>query len=85
MFSFIELLFNGVWALYQIKFPGTDMTIGSIAIGAVVVVISLKLLGIITGLNFSVSGFLKSVSGEEVKGGNNKKIKVSKERSGDSH
>lgn len=85
MFEFITLLFEGVWALYQIKFPGTEMSIGSIAIGAVVVVISLKLLGVMTGLNFSVSGFLKSVSGEEVKGGNNKNIKVSKERSGDTH
>lgn len=79
MFDYIGLLFENVWGLYQIPFPGFNFSIGSVVIGSLVVVISLKFLGRVTGMSFNGSGIIKTIS----KGGNNKNIKVSADRKGD--
>lgn len=79
MFEFISLLFDTVWELYQIPFPGLGISIGSVALGALTVVFSLNVLGHVTGMSFSV----KSLS--QLRGGNNKNIKVSNDRKGDTH
>lgn len=79
MFEFISLLFNTVWELYKLPFPGLDIPIGSVVLGALAVVFSLNILGNMTGMSFSV----KSLS--QVRGGNNSNIKVSEKRKGDTH
>ena len=80
VFDYIKLLFDGAWGLLGIEYPGIGLTFGAIAIGALAVTLSLRLLGHITGASFSPGRTFASLSG-----GNNKKIKVSNARKGDQH
>lgn len=78
MLDAIRTLFVSTWELFTIKWPGFEFTFGAVAVGAVAAVFSLKLLGMLLGISFSPGNFLNQLNG-----GNNKKIKISKKRAGD--
>lgn len=78
MIEFFRILFSSVWELFSIKWPGFGFSFGAVALGAVAAVFSLKVLGMILGISFSPGGFL-----DRLHGGNNRKIKINKDRRGD--
>lgn len=80
IFEYIKLLFDAVWELFQIEYPGLYISFGGIALGALCVTLSLRLLGKITGASFTPGWDFK-----RIQGGNNRNIKVSDERKGDTH
>lgn len=75
----IDTLFTGVWDLFQIEYPGLGITIAGISIGSLCVVLSFRILSTIFGMSFSPA----SILGRDRKAGNNRRIKISKERKGD--
>lgn len=82
MFEYIGLLFSSVWELYQIPFPGFSFSIGSVAVGALVAVVSLKMLGLLTGMSFDGFGIGTTLSGYG-KGWRLNQMKISAERRND--
>lgn len=76
--DFITLLFGAVYQMTGITFPGTNFTVRQIFFG---VFIGGSLIAIIRGLIGLHSG---GTSGKGIGGGNNRHIKVSDERRGDS-
>lgn len=77
-------LFSSVWELFQIEYPGTGMTFAVIGIGALVVVLSLRIITSMLGITFSPAAFF-SPGGVEGKGGNNSLMVIPENRKGDSH
>lgn len=80
-----ENLFGWVWDLFQIEYPGTGLTFAAIAIGSLVVILGLKVLGVILGFSFAPVRIAKGIKNMESSGGNNRKIKVASNRKGDTH
>lgn len=78
MFDYIGLWFQSIWTLFGINYPGFGFSIGAVCLGALAATLGLRIIGKAVGTSFSISGFASSV-----RGGNNKNIKVSKERQGD--
>jgi len=73
--DFVTVWFDAIWQLFSIKWPGFDFSIGVAFAACILVVIGLALVGKVFDLSFSASA--------KQRGGNNKKIKVSKEREKD--
>lgn len=78
MIEFISMFFEKIWELFQIPYPGFGFSVATVAIGALCAVFCFRLIGYLTGWSFSIGGWIS-----HVKGGNNKNIKVSKSRAGD--
>lgn len=78
MLDYISMWFSSVWSLFGINYPGFGFSIGAVFLGGLAATLGLRIIGKAVGTSFSISGFAHSV-----RGGNNKKIKVSKERQGD--
>lgn len=72
--EFVKVWFDAIWQLFSIKWPGFDFSIGIAFAACILVVIALSLVGKVFDLSFG---------GAKQKGGNNKRIKVSKERQND--
>lgn len=71
--EFVKVWFNAIWDLFSIKWPGFDFSIGMAFVGATLAGIGLTIVGSVFELFHPPSQ----------KGGNSKKIKVSKERKND--
>lgn len=82
VFDFISMFFSNIWRLFMIEYPGVNIPIGFILIGALVAVLGLSILGHALGFSFSPASIVRSFY-EHGKGGNNKNIKVSDKRKGD--
>lgn len=78
MVEFIKVILTGAWDMLSIQYPGFGFTFGAVALGSVAAVVSLKVLGMILGVSFAPGRILGHVAG-----GNNRKIKVSNARKGD--
>lgn len=86
VFDFISMFFSNIWRLFMIEYPGVNIPIGFILIGALVAVLGLSILGHILGFSFSPVSIVRSFyKHEQRKGGNNKNIKISSERKGDTY
>ena len=84
LFSAIQVLVSKSWSLISsIDFPGTHISLAIVMLGSALAVFSLNLLGSIFW--FSVEGDVHALGKEYQKGGNNKKIKISDSRKGDTH
>lgn len=70
---FVKGLFAGVWSLYSTPVPGFNFSVGTLMLTVLIIEIALSLIFFMLGIN----------SGGAVKGGNNRKIKISKDRRGD--
>ena len=77
MVDFISTLFNTVWDLMMIKWPGFDFPIIYAFLGAAFAVIALRL--VLSMFDISLS---TSISGA-VASGNNRKIKIANARKDD--
>lgn len=77
IFQYISVLFSAVWELFSIDFPGTNISFGAIGMGALSITLSLRLIGVLTGAHFSISGAGNSI---RMRGANNRKIKISEAR-----
>ena len=77
MYEFLSLLFNAVWDLFMIPWPGFDFPIVYAFLGVAFAVISLKL--ILTLFNVSLGSTISSFVG----GGNNRNIRTSESRKDD--
>lgn len=71
----VTTIFDGVWGLFSINWPGFDFTFGHVALAGILAHAVLTILLRTTGM--SVTGTFKT------HGGNNGHIKISKERSDD--
>lgn len=62
MLDFVKLLFDTVWKLFNIKWPGFDFPIGYALLGVAFAAICLKTFGFFLGLGVgsSVSGAVSS-------------------------
>lgn len=78
MVEFFQLFFSKSWEFFQIPWPGFDFTIGTVFLAVLVSVGALAAITRMTGVSLLVS--FKGFSG---RGGNNKNIKVSNNRRGD--
>lgn len=88
MLNFLTMFLQKTYDLLStIRVPGFNISLISIMFGSIGAMVSISLLKMIFGLgNTSVSGglsSLKSLSSRDVSGGNNKNIKIAKERIGD--
>lgn len=73
--NLVSTIFNGVWGLFSIRWPGFSFTFGHVALAGLLAHATLTIVLRMAGVN--VSGTFGSL------GGNNTRIKISKERSGD--
>lgn len=76
----LATIFDKTWQLFQIDFPGTNVRISTIMIGSMVVVLSLKVLGVVTGFSFVDKDFFNPF---DRPAGNNKSIMIVPERRND--
>lgn len=74
--NLLNAVFNGVSRLFSIKWPGTTLSIVAIFIGILVT-------GFVISMIQQFTGFGISIASSSQRGGNNKNIKVSKDRKGD--
>lgn len=80
-FQIVTALFKNTWdMLVQTIFPGTTLSIAAILIGSVAAVVSLGFIGKLIGVSFTAND-VRAIG--NLKGGNNQKIKISKNRSSD--
>lgn len=87
MIDFIKLLISKTWELFSIPWPGFEFSIGSVFLAVAVSVGALTAFMKMIGVSF-LGGFSLGFSRQNFKkaglrGGNNKNIKVSKERKHD--
>ena len=77
MYQFLSLLFNAVWDLFMIPWPGFDFPIVYAFLGVAFAAISLKLLLSLfnVSLGSSISSFVRS--------SNNRNIHIAESRKGD--
>ena len=77
MLDFVKLLFDSVWQLFSIKWPGFDFPIGYAFLGAAFAAIALKTFGFFLGLGIgsSVTGAVSSYQ--------KRAARISKSREGD--
>ena len=73
--NLVSTIFDGVWGLFSIRWPGFSFTFGQVFLAVMLSGAALNAFCRMAGV--SPTGFWKSV------GGNNRRIKISKERSGD--
>ena len=73
--NFLAVFFNGIWDLFSIPWPGFEFTVGQAFLAVTLSGAALSMFLRMAGV--SVTGTMKSV------GGNNRNIKISKERSKD--
>lgn len=78
MVSFFQMFFSKIWGLFSIPWPGFNFTIGQAFLGALTSVGAMTMIMKMTGVNpFKSAGSFRSG------GGNNRNIKVSESRKGD--
>ena len=76
-FAAVGGLFEIAWnVLTGVTYPGTTLTIAAILIGAFCAVASLRVIGFVMGARYDLGS-------SDASGGNNKKIKISSNRQGD--
>ena len=80
MIEFINLLFSKIWEMFSITWPGFEFSIGAVFLAVAVSVGALTALMKMIGVSF-LGGF--SLRSATSRGGNNKDIKISKERKHD--
>lgn len=87
MLSYLRVFFEKTYELFDsVNVPGFNISIMTVLLGAFGALVSISLLKMIFGLgNSAVSGGFSTLAGMRVsqRGGNNEKIKISKERSKD--
>lgn len=69
---FVKGLFDGVWSLYSTPVPGFGFSFGTLALAVLLIEVAVSIIFFMLGIN---SG--------GVRGGNNRKIKISRDRRGD--
>lgn len=74
--EFISVLFDTVWELFSIKWPGFNFSIGTAIIAASLAVVGLRIIGKALGISFSTGGL-------NTAGGNNTSIAIPEERKND--
>lgn len=84
MWDYIQLWFSSVWSLFGMNFPGFSFSIGSVLIGALSATLGLRILGKAVGASFELGSVTRS-NWRFDKVGNNRKIKISENRKGDTH
>ena len=73
--NFLRMFFGKVYDLFGITWPGTNLSILGIFLGVMGTYFTISLVQQFTGFGISVAS--------SQKGGNNKNIKISKDRKGD--
>ena len=74
--SYVTALFTNSWNMLEtVNYPGTNLSLAVILLGSFLVVFSMRLIGNVFGFS----------SGSGQSGGNNRKIKVNKNREDDTH
>lgn len=80
--EFVSTLFSSVWDLFSIDYPGFSFSFGAVAIGALVTVVSLRILSMFTGISFDSFSIGSTLTGYG-KGWSLKEKKISVERRND--
>lgn len=84
LFDVVSTWLEKTWKLLcSVDIPGTNISVAAVMLGAALVVFGLRLIGKMFG--FSVESDVKAVGHYAQKGGNNKNVKVSERRKGDTH
>lgn len=78
MIDLFQLILTKSWEFFQIPWPGFKFTIGQVFLASLISVGALTMVTKMTGV--SITGTIRGFSS---KGGNNRNIKVSNERKGD--
>lgn len=78
MLDFIRMFLSRSWEFFCIRWPGFDFTIGQAFLAVFASLAALRVVMRMSGI--SISGAVRSVTST---GGNNKAIKTSEERKGD--
>lgn len=81
MIEFVSMLFNAVWELLSIPWPGFSFPIGYAFLGVAFAVIALRLVGQM--FDHSIGFGSITFSRNEVHGGNNKSLVIVPERRND--
>lgn len=87
--DFVRMFFQKIWALFGINFPGFDVSIGAICIGALFAVLGLKIFSLVVGFSFSPVSIFDTLSGEKrarldaSRSQRTRKFKIANERKGD--
>lgn len=69
---FVKGLFDGVWSLYAAPVPGFGFSFGALALAVLLIEVAV-----------SIICFIFGIKAGGVRGGNNRKIKISRDRRGD--
>ena len=63
MLEIIGAIIKGAWDMLSICYPGTGIPIGVIMVGALIIAVSLRILGYVVSAKFSVQGTSKEIRG----------------------
>ena len=81
MLEYLSLLFESSWDMFSITWPGFDFPISYVFLGIAFAAVALKVFGQL--FDISLGSSISGLFARGQRGGNNRNIKVSKERKGD--